>query len=331
VEDDVAGALNGLGSYALATQAEVWGPIGPCVLNRPVHHVPVLDMELSALESAAAGCPPVDVVVGLGGGSCLDTAKFVAWKRGLPLVLMPTIVSVDAAYTDSVGARVEGRVRYVGEVLADRVVLDLGFIASAPPEMNRAGIGDLLSCRTALHDWRLAAAAGQGVPWDESRAELARSLLLRLEEALPEIRSVTPTGLRFLAEAQRDMGIACHQAGHSRFEEGSEHFLAYCYESRTRRRHLHGELVCLCTALTSWLQGNDPARVVSVIEGAGARAHPADVRVTPDDMLQAVLALPTYARDERLDFCFVDVDPPSRARARECLDWAMACLPRVGV
>ncbi len=44
-------------------------------------------------------------VVGLGGGSALDTAKFIAWKTGKRLIQIPSITSVDAGFTDAIGVR----------------------------------------------------------------------------------------------------------------------------------------------------------------------------------------------------------------------------------
>ena len=46
----------------------------------------------------------------------LDHAKFTAWQLKLPLVLVPSILSVDAAFTRAVGVREDQRVCYVGDI-----------------------------------------------------------------------------------------------------------------------------------------------------------------------------------------------------------------------
>ena len=114
----------------------------------------------------------VDVLDGIGGGTAIDTAKFLAWKTGCPLLQMPTITSVDAGFTDPIGVRIGGRVRYIGSIVPIRVVIDVDVIRSAPLRLNRSGIGDILSCHTGLWDWKAASDAGHGHCWRDDLASL---------------------------------------------------------------------------------------------------------------------------------------------------------------
>lgn len=75
----------------------------------PEHVHFIEDMDLDTVE-ALDQLPPCDTVVGLGGGSCCDSAKYLAWKRGCKMVLVPTIVSVDAPLTNTVAVRVDKQV-----------------------------------------------------------------------------------------------------------------------------------------------------------------------------------------------------------------------------
>lgn len=282
----------------------------------PVTALTAWDMDQRALESMADGARSADaeVVIGFGGGTALDTAKFMAWRLGLPLVQIPTICSVDASFTDAIGVRADGRVRYVGTVVPERVVLDVELIRSAPPRLNRAGIGDVLSCHTGLFDWQLAAEAGHGVPWHDEVAALGRQLLVELDAALDEVAAVTPAGVRFLADAYRRIGAACAAVGHSRFEEGSEHFWAYAYEHATGAHPVHGEIISMAVCAMAHVQGNDPEWAAEAVRRAGVRAHPVDLGVTEPEFRASLAGLAAHARAEGLDVSVVDLRPVTDAQ-----------------
>ncbi|MRN52757.1 glycerol dehydrogenase [Paenibacillus monticola] len=89
-----------------------------------------------------------DVILGIGGGKTLDTAKAVSHFASLPVVIVPTVASTDAPcsalsvlYTD------EGEFdRYLAlRRNPDLVVADVDIIAKAPARLLAAGIGDALS------------------------------------------------------------------------------------------------------------------------------------------------------------------------------------------
>ncbi len=344
LEAPLAEVLAGAGRYTLCANDPPWSRIATG-LPAPARLIQAGDMALESLEALLHVGPvgdrletdildadvlDTDIVVGLGGGSAMDTAKFIAWKTGKPLLQVPSITSVDAAFTDAIGVRVDGRVRYIGNVLPQSVVLDIALVQSAPKHMNRAGMGDVLSCHTGLWDWQMAVLHGKGVPWHDAAAALGQTLLRELDAAAEDISAVSADGVRWLASAYRRIGAACAQLRHSRFEEGAEHFLAYAYEQQTGAHPLHGELIALCVFAMSSLQGNRAQLVRSVIKRSGVRAHPADLGIGEADFVRALTGLQDYVQREALDFCIAHVRPVDAQLAAET--WQLVqSLPRVQI
>jgi glycerol dehydrogenase-like iron-containing ADH family enzyme len=328
VERTAVATVGDLGPYLVAANDPPWSTIAPDV-PEPTTVVVARSMEFAKLERdvETTADDGATVVVGLGGGTALDTAKFLAWKRGLPLVLIPTITSVDAGFTDAIGIRSEGRVRYVGTIEPEEVVLDIALIRSAPPRLNRAGVGDILSCHTGLHDWRAAVAAGEGIEWDETAAALGASLLHEMELRLADIAEVTEDGIRFLADAYRRIGAACSALGHSRFEEGSEHFWAYAYEHATGAHHVHGELIAFAVVALSHVQDNDPEFALRIVDATGVRAHPDDLGITREQFVDSLVGLRAYSHAEGLDVGVADLHDITAEHANAAFDFA-STLPR---
>ncbi len=327
-EDSAVTVLSGLGSYTLVASEPPWSTLAPLV-RPPARLITPGNMELSALGSLLADEPDTDVVVGLGGGLALDTAKYIAWKTGKRLVQILSVVSVDAGFTDAIGARVDGKVTYVGSVVPEVVILDIDLVRSAPARLNRAGIGDVLSCHTGLFDWQLAASRGEGVPWDEKYAAPCRELLRDLAEYASEIRIVTRDAVRWLVSAYRRIGGLSRAAGHSRFEEGSEHFLAYAFEHLNGGQQVHGELVSMCSVAVATLQRNDPETVRRIVTESGTRANPTDLGIEKDAFISSVTGLAEYVRSARLDFSIAQVAVLSGEVVHEMWE-SVTTLPRRG-
>ncbi|MEY2732238.1 MAG: hypothetical protein RLZZ523_109, partial [Actinomycetota bacterium] len=68
-----ADAINSIGDYLLVTQPEPWAVIEKDVINKPVKIVQSGDLSPENLDRLAQEAPNM-TVVGLGGGSAMDTA-----------------------------------------------------------------------------------------------------------------------------------------------------------------------------------------------------------------------------------------------------------------
>jgi len=280
------------GRYVVTTMPIPWQAASPRLGVQPIAVLEVKNVNaehVMALEQAAPLC---DTVVAVGGGQAIDAGKYIAWKRGCALVTIPTIVSTNAYVTQAIGIRNAGTVEYIGAVTPERVVIDYDLIRTAPPELNIAGCGDILSIHTASWDWQFAYAAGQEPRGYAPEAVVrARALLQRLDRAAEAISTLSDEGIRTMVECYLEINDICIPLGHYRPEEGPEHFFAYNVEYVTLRTYTHGWLVGLGIQLMSRLQENDPDRIEALMQRLHLPHSPRANGLTRADVVRALETL----------------------------------------
>jgi glycerol dehydrogenase-like iron-containing ADH family enzyme len=297
--------------YLVVTMDDLWPTFAPLLEGEHlagVHLVHTLDMR--TLEGLLDELPAAGSVIGLGGGQAVDVAKFIAWRRRLPLFQVPTAMTVNAPFGHRSGLRRDGIVRYVGFSVPQAVYVDFDVIASAPAGLNRAGVGDILCYHTAHLDWALTHRLGKDEPrwpYDERLVAAARERPDSVLGALDDIHDVTDHGIRTLMEAHRWGGDTFHASGwNPRHIEGVEHFFFYNLERRTGRHFIHGQPVGLGIVLGSVLHGSGADEMVAALQRAGVDIRPEAMGVTWGDAELAMRTLGTFVREAGLWHSVVD-------------------------
>nr|MCU0513615.1 iron-containing alcohol dehydrogenase [Anaerolineae bacterium] len=191
---------------ALVTSAPAWAAVQARLRLPVVWQYAVTAAEEAPWQAAAAALRG-EVVYAVGGGLAVDAAKYIAHRRGLPLIVLPTVLSVDAFFTWAAGVRRDGGVVYLETGPAERVVIDL----------------DVLSIATGLWDWEYAHQQGHNpphmpfIPWV---ADMARGILRGALDCAEAAGRGDPDGLKHLLDGLALEVQLCNQIGHSRPEEG---------------------------------------------------------------------------------------------------------------
>ncbi|MFX0056899.1 MAG: iron-containing alcohol dehydrogenase [Candidatus Heimdallarchaeota archaeon] len=255
--------LNSLDNYILFTMKEPWQIIELKIENKPIILDFNFNMEfkhLNSLFNERKEKLDQDIaIVGVGGGTSCDTAKFFAWKlkeqlkKDIGLYLIPSIISVDAFLCSSIAVRIDNKVKYIGESKPKEIIIDFELIRKAPLYLNRAGISDTLSIASALGDWKLAKDENNE-NFNQEVFNKAKKIAKTLMKARNDIQQVNETGIKAMVNGFYDEVKLCEQWGNARPEEASEHFLAYCLESLTHRHYIHGNLIGMNILISIFLQ-----------------------------------------------------------------------------
>lgn len=261
------------------------------------------NVEGKYLEELNGNCTMFDTVVGFGGGMSIDAAKYFAWKNRIDCYLVPTAISVDACYSYPIALRKNNVVYYEGEVIAKGIYVDYNIIRSAPKYLNLSGVGDVLSCYTALFDWRLMSAAGKGPAVVDSLYNYAEGILKELFDNTQEIAEMTDNGIKMIMNGYAWVGVEGYKNRYCYFEEGSEHYLTYTVESICGKHLLHGQLVCMCVYIMSKLQmeGRQTA-VKQFVDAIGLSIKPEDVGLNYEEIETALRRVNSFAVEKNLSY-----------------------------
>jgi glycerol-1-phosphate dehydrogenase [NAD(P)+] len=263
-----------------------------------------LHADEAALGETEAAVSGAGCVVVVGSGTITDVAKEATARTGAPpLVVVQTAASVNAFSDEMAVVLKAGTKRTVPSRWPDALLIDLPVLASAPPAMNRAGFGDLISTWTAPADWYLASAIGMDDSYHEAPVALVREQGRELLRYAAGLRENDPEALDGLARVLTLSGFTLGIAGKTAPLSGTEHLVSHLIDMYAEQ-----------SGLPFALHGAQVA--VAAVPVAAAWEHRAKLRemVLPPEELGYAL------REAGAPVRFGDLDPPV---APEIARWAL--------
>ena len=279
----------------IVTSAPAWDAVKDQLHLNIAGKVEVLEANTAHWDKLLAAIADLsyEIIYAVGGGLVVDAAKYFAATLHLPLTALPTALSVDAFFTASSGIRRTGCVYYLETKPPETMILDLEVIAAAPVSIRAAGITDVLSIATGSWDWKFAHDRGKNppgmefIPWVYHAAQ---SILAGALDCAEAAGSGDADGLKTLFDCLAMEVQLCNQVGHSRPEEGSEHYFAYSVENHTGFGLPHGDLVGPGIMVMAGLQGQDTRQLEKALLACHIPLDHIPAKVTN----RTLRALPVY-------------------------------------
>lgn len=244
------------------------------------------------------------VILGIGGGKVIDTAKYAAYLRKLPFISIPTSASSDGFSSASASLMVNGRRTSVPAKMAYGIVVDTDIVKSAPAKFLYSGIGDMVSKITALYDWLFES--------DRGYSEMNDFAVMIAKKAVNSfVRTPFETiqddlFLKELVDSLALSGIANEIAGGSTPTSGSEHLISHALDKMLERPQLHGIQVGIATYIMSKVQNHRYVRVNAIFEKTGFWDYVATLGLNKEDYIKAIDMAPsikphrhTYLHEEK--------------------------------
>ena len=197
----------------------------------------------------------ITMIVGVGGGTVNDIARFCGYKKGLPLISVPTAASCDAFGSDVAAMTWEGLKKSISCLSPVLVVADLDIIKAAPSDLILSGIGDMLGKFIALAEWKIAHAV-TGEAFCQEIHDIMDEAVTNIMNNCKQAQDGDDEAVAQVVYGLLMSGIAMQMFGNSRPASGAEHHISHFIEIQTEAFSetsdaSHGEKVGVGTILAS--------------------------------------------------------------------------------
>lgn len=252
-----------------------------------------------------------DVVVGIGGGKVIDTAKYAAHINNISCISIPTAISNDGICSPvAVLKEKHNSHKSLGATIPTALFVPLHLIEKSDEESIISGIGDLLSNLSAVEDWKLAANEN-GESVDDYAVMVSKQAALSVYSGIQNYILQRKTksqfikeNLEMIVESLALSGVAMEIAGTSRPASGAEHLISHAIDELFGGLKPHGIQVAFGMFITTFLRAElglidkkhfEELRAIFRFMGLPVRLS--EIRLTENQLVQVILHAPNTRPD----------------------------------
>ena len=172
-----------------------------------------------------------DVIIAIGSGVINDIAKILANISGKRYIIVATAPSMDGYASESSSMSMDGVKVSLGSKCADAIIGDVDILKTAPDNMLRSGMGDMIAKYISICEWRVANVI-TGEYYCEEVAQMIREALKSCTDNAQALLQRDENAILAVFEGLVKGGIAMAYAGVSRPASGVQHYLSHIWDMR---------------------------------------------------------------------------------------------------
>lgn len=231
----------------------------------------------------------IDLIISLGGGSVIDTTKYVTRLRKVPLLIIPTALSSDCiASPISVITNDEGKRESIPTGLPSCIFIDLNITKKSPLELTLSGIGDIISNASAILDLRYHEEYHNKTINGFSKLLSKASYELITGIKKEDINS--SSSHQNIATALILSGLSMGFSGNSLPCSGAEHLISHSIDKYFPKKSTHGIQVAIgtiyCNSIRKLL-GEDfiDSNSINFIKEIGIPSNPNEIGIKREEFI----------------------------------------------
>jgi len=236
------------------------------------------------------------VILGIGGGKIIDSAKLASTRNGLQFISVPTAASHDGIASPRASIRNENGSISLKAQAPIGVIADTEIISKAPYRLLAAGCGDILSNYTAVLDWQLAYRL-LNEDYSDSASALSLMSAKVLLEKVDAIKERHVESAAAVVKGLISSGMAISIAGTSRPASGSEHKFSHALDINAPKPALHGEQCGVGTILMMYLHGGDWKFIREALKTIKAPTTASELNMDSECIIEALTMAHTIRKE----------------------------------